>query len=87
MTRSEGGSAEWPRVFPNAAAVDREVFDCVAQTRPGIVRSLLLLLAELTELGDLSPELQRALGEHLRRMGETVIARADRADGGAGRAE
>lgn len=87
MTGGEVNSAGSPRVLPNAAAVDREVFGHIARTNPGLIRTLLLLLAELTELDELPPELRQALGEHLRRVGETVIARADLPDGGDDRAE
>lgn len=87
MTGREIESEGWPRVFPSAAEMDREVFNRIAQTNPGIVRTLLLLLAELSDLDGLAPDLRRALGEHLRRVGDTVIARAEHADGGDGHAE
>lgn len=66
---------------PDALARDRELFARVAETHPGVIRTLGLLLADLCELDGLEPELARALGEHLRRVGYTVIRHADRARG------
>lgn len=87
MTGHEIGRADEPPVFPNEVALDREVFVLVAQTHPGVIRTLGVLLGELSALDGLAPELRRALGKHLCRVGETVIRRADRADGGGGHAE
>lgn len=63
----------------DALARDRELFARVAETHPAVIRTLGLLLADLCDLDGLEPELARALGEHLRRVGYTVIRRADRA--------
>lgn len=85
MTGHEIGRASEPRVFPDELALDREVFVLVAQTHPGVIRTLRVLLGELSALDGLAPELARALGQHLCRVGETVIRRADRDEGGIGR--
>ncbi|MFO7190881.1 MULTISPECIES: hypothetical protein [Thermocrispum] len=56
---------------------DAILFARIAETEPGIVRTLGLLIGELTD-PELEPDLLRRLGELIRRIGETVIARAER---------
>lgn len=58
-------------------ARDRELFARVAETHPGLVRTLDVLLGELAEL-DLEPDVQRELGDRIRKVGDKVIADADR---------
>lgn len=82
MAREMGPPGE-PVVYPDAVALDREVFVRVAQTHPGVIRTLSVLLGELSALEGLAPELARALGAHLCRVGETVIRHSERARGDA----
>lgn len=70
-----------PAVYSDVVALDRELFARVAQSHPGVIRTLGVLLAELSELDGLAPDFARALGEHLRRVGDTVIRRAERTCG------
>lgn len=65
----------------SATARDRELFQQVAKTHPGVVRTLGVLVGELTALESLEPELAAALGERIRRLGDKVIDNARRSDG------
>lgn len=56
-------------------AQDRELFALVAQTHPGVVRTLNVRIGEQGQI-DLDHELPQRLGEHIRRVGETVITRS-----------
>lgn len=58
--------------------LDRELFVGIAETHPGIVRTLGVLMGELADLGDLDPSRQRRLGDRIRLLGQAVIMRADR---------
>lgn len=58
-------------------ARDREFFTRLAETNPELVRTLSLLMDELPR-ADLAPAMMRTLGERVRRIGETMIGRADR---------
>lgn len=78
MTGHDMEPAGEPVLYSDAVALERELFARVAQTHPGVIRTLGVLLAELSDLDGLAPDLARALGEHLRRVGDTVISRADR---------
>lgn len=62
---------------------DRELFCAVAETRPDLIRTVSVLVAELADV-DLPPELLRGLGGHMHRLGDTLCMRADRLtiDGG-----
>lgn len=61
-------------VNPADVEFDRELFCRIAETHPGIVRTLGVLIGELTEL-DLDPDAASRLGDRLRRLGDTVIKR------------
>jgi len=76
------------RAYPRAAArtettvndaieCDRELFSRIAQTHPGIVRTLDVLIGELDGT-DLDRETLRQLGDRVRRIGDKLIERADR---------
>ncbi|MFO7190981.1 hypothetical protein [Thermocrispum agreste] len=56
---------------------DTLLFTTIAQSCPGIVRTLTLLIRELTE-ADLEPATMRMLGERIQRIGEAVSAHAKR---------
>lgn len=56
---------------------DRELFGRIAETHPGIVRTLDVLVAEL-RAADLDPALMRLLGDRIRRIGTRVTTNADR---------
>lgn len=58
---------------------DRELFSRIAQTHPGIVRTLDVLIGEL-DGADLDPETLRQLGDRVRRVGDKLIERANRDD-------
>lgn len=62
---------------PSDVERDRELFTRVAESHPGIVRTLSVLIGELADL-DLDAPLQRELGDRIRRVGDTLIMRADR---------
>lgn len=62
---------------PSEIERDRELFIRIAESHPGIVRTLSVLIGELADL-DLEAPLQRALGDRIRRVGDTVVMRADR---------
>lgn len=64
-------------VAPADVERDRELFAAVAATRPDLIRTVSLLVAELADV-DLPPELLRGLGGHMRRLGDTMTMRADR---------
>lgn len=75
-------SAGFPRVEhglhePSDVERDRELFIRVAETCPGIARTLSVLIGELADI-DLEPAVLRQLGERVRRVGETIVMRADR---------
>ncbi|MFO7193333.1 hypothetical protein [Thermocrispum sp.] len=82
-SRDAGQPSTYSREFLQAVAADRRLFERIAQVRPGIIRTLLILLGDLEDLLDLPTGVQKALGERIRRIGETVMARADRASGDA----
>lgn len=58
--------------------VDRELFTRIAETHPGIVRTLSVLVGELADVDELEPSVLRVLSDRIRRIGDTLIARADR---------
>lgn len=62
---------------------DRELFCAIAATRPDLIRTVSLLIAELADV-DLPPELLRGLAVHMQRLGVTLTMRAERVtkDGG-----
>lgn len=61
----------------DAIARDRELFSRIAETHPGIVRTLDVLIGEL-DAADLDPETLRQLGDRVRRIGNKLIERAGR---------
>ncbi|WP_156899123.1 MULTISPECIES: hypothetical protein [Thermocrispum] len=66
------------KAMKDAVDRDTELFTAVAQTHPGIVRTLHILINELdAACGLLDPEVQRQPGERVRRIGDTVISRVD----------
>jgi hypothetical protein len=75
-------SAGFPRVErglhePDDVERDRELFTRVAETHPGLVRTLSVLIGELADV-DLEPAVLRTFGERVRRVGDTLVMRADR---------
>lgn len=56
---------------------DRDLFTLIAETHPGIVRTLDVLIGEL-EAAYLEPETLRQLGDRVRRVGDKLIERAGR---------
>lgn len=56
---------------------DRRLFARVAETNPGLVRTLGVLIGELQASELPPPDVLRAYGEHVRRLGDTIVARAD----------
>lgn len=66
---------------PDDVEVDRELYARVAETHPGIVRTLSLLVGELAEVDDIDPPMLRVLGDRVRRVGDTLVARAARHPG------
>ncbi|MGH3432234.1 MAG: hypothetical protein ACRDQB_05295 [Thermocrispum sp.] len=86
MTGRDVGPQDVTQVYPDVVALDGEVFARVAETHPGVIRTLSVLLGELSDLDGLAPEQRRALGDHLSHVGETVIDRANHT-GGDGHAE
>lgn len=75
------GVDEWTDEHERGATErDRELFQRVAETHPGVVRTLGVLVGELADL-DLEPQIAAELGGQIRRLGDKVIDNARRVGG------
>lgn len=61
---------------PDVVDLDRALFARVSETHPGVVRTLGVLITELADLDSLAPDLRRGIGDHIRRVGDAVVSRA-----------